>query len=459
MKERNMRSFSEPARICAPTKAGEFTLWVFFLLLALFFSLDAGRAAASDQVFAGEEIEIIAGQAEFDPEARVFTGSDGVEIRSGELVIRGDEVVFDREGWLEATGEVELIHPSFFLRGEELLYNLQTTRGEIRAVTGDMEGTLFRGSRAEIIGSSLSLQDAAFTRCTQPQPDLEFSVGSVRVDNERLKTSAGWVKVKGLRLLPLPPLNHPIRTYEGWPFIRIGFEKDWSVFFSGSLRYPLLTQFAVSAGATVGSNGRLELTAGFHWFPNELLTMETYYTWDSRAGEKAVFSLTHRKIRSHLSAGITNNRENVDIPGERWMQLSFPLAPKATGELFLRKGYPHEITGLGASLGDPKTESLGGRVRKNWSSQFSTRHGLVYARGDWGKEYLSGWQLETAVLGRLLQAGPWSLGLEAVYMWGKEGGLWNTQKVALFQNLHCFEAGLSYDFLEEKVALEINLVW
>lgn len=430
------------------------------LFLVLLLALDAGWAVAAGQSLAGEEIEITAGQAEFDPETRTFTGSDGVEIRIGELVIKGGEVVFDPEGWLRATGEVELIHPDFSLRGKELRYNFQEKTGEIEEVTGDMEGTLFSGSRAEIAGSSLSLQDAVFTRCSLSRPDLAFSVDTIRMEDQRMKTSAGWLEVKGLRLLPLPPLNLPVKNYEGWPFIRVGFEKDWSLFFSGNLRHPLLTSLNVSTGATVGANGRLELTAGVQWSPGGALTMETDFTWDSRAGEKAVFSLAHREIRSQFRAGITNNREKGKIPGERWMRLSFPLVARATGELFLRKGYPHEITGLGAALGDPKAESFGGRVRKNWSPHFSTRHGLVYARGDWGTEHLlDGWQLETAVSGRLLQRGPWSLGLEAVYMWGKGGGLWNTQKIFLFQDLHCFEAGLSYDFLEEKVALEINLAW
>ena len=226
------------------------------LFLVLLLALDAGWAVAAGQSLAGEEIEITAGQAEFDPETRTFTGSDGVEIRSGELVIKGGEVVFDPEGWLRATGEVELIHPDFSLRGKELRYNFQEKTGEIEEVTGDMEGTLFSGSRAEIAGSSLSLQDAVFTRCSLSRPDLAFSVDTIRMEDQRMKTSAGWLEVKGLRLLPLPPLNLPVKNYEGWPFIRVGFEKDWSLFFSGNLRHPLLTSLNVSTGATVGANGR-----------------------------------------------------------------------------------------------------------------------------------------------------------------------------------------------------------
>lgn len=448
-------------RAYAHVRGGKFAGRVLFILLALFLSVDAGRVAASDLVFAGEEIEITAGHAEFDPETQVFTGSDGVEITSGGLVIRGREVIFDQEGLLKATGEVEFIYPSLFLQGEDLLYNFTTETGEITEFTGNMEGTLFRGSRAEIIGRSLYLEDTAFTRCTLSEPDLEFCVRSIRMDNDRLETGAGWLKVKGIRLLPLPPLSVPTKSPEGWPLIGVGYDNDWSLFFSGSVRYPFFDQFAFSTGAILGINGRLGLTAGLYWFPDELLEMNTSYTWNNRAGEEIIYSLKHKGIRSEFQAGITNNREEGEIPGQGWMQLHFPLAPKVTGELFLRKDYPYEITGL-TGLDDPKVESFGGRVRKNWSPQFSAGLGLVHARGDWGeweKDYLPGWQLETAVEGRILQVGPWTLGLEAIYMWGKEEGLWNTQKVALFRDLHCFEAGLNYDLLKKEIALEINLTW
>jgi hypothetical protein len=462
VKGRKMREYIEhehTAAGCARVKTRGFAARVFPLLLAVFFSLTAGLAAAAGQVPAGEEIEIIAGQAEFDPETQVFTGSDGVEIRSGELVIKGNQVFFDPQGWAKATGAVELIHPDFSLTGEDLSYDFQAGTGEIEEVTGEMEGTFFHGSRAEVTGSSLSLHDATFTRCALPQPDLEFSVRKVQADNERIKTSAGWLKVKGLRLLPMPPLNLPTKSSEGWPFLRVGYDADWSVFFSGSLRYPFFTDFSVSTGVTVGANGRLELTAGLQWLPSQVLTMDTNYTWDNQAGEKLVFSLAHRPIRSQFSAGITNNREEGKIPGEGWIRLSFPVASQATGELFLRKGYPRAI-GLGTSPGAPQAEIFGGRIRKNWAPGFSTRHGLIHTRGEWKSEYyLPGWQLETAVNGRFLRTGPWSLGLEAVYMWGKEGGLWNTQKVMLFRDLHCFEAGLSYNLLEKKTTLEINLTW
>ena len=462
MIERNKRSLSGPVRVCAPsaaTNARKSAVWVLSFLLALFLSLDAGRAAATNQIFGGKEIEITASQAEFDPETQIFTGSDGVEIRSEELVIRGREMFLDQEGLLKVTGEVKLVHPDFFMQGEELLYNFQTETGEVKEVTGNMEGTLFRGSRAEIIGSSLFLKDAIVTRCNLPVPDLAFSAGRIRVENERIKTGVGWLKVKGLSLLPLPPLSLPTKRRENWPVIHVGYDEDWAFFFSASLRRPFLTRSAISTGVRAGANGRVELSAGLHWFPTESLTLDTNYAWNNRAGEQLVFSLTHQEIRSRFRVGITNNREAGKIPGEGWIRFSFPVASRLTGELFMRKAYPHKITDLGASLGDPKAESFGGRVRKSWSSRFSTRHGLIYAQWKWGKEYLDGWQLETAATARLLRAGPLSLRLEASYLWGKEGGLWNTQKLVLIQDLHCFEAVLSYDFLEKKPALEIDLVW
>lgn len=456
MKERKMRGLFAPVCIWPKSRRGS-AVCVLFLLLAVFFSLTAVGAAAASQILAGKEVEITASQAELDTEARTFAGSDGVEIRSEEMVIRGREIFLDQEGWLKVTGKVELVHPDFTMQGDELIYNFQTETGEIQEVSGEMDKTLFWGSRAEITGASVTLQNAVVTRCNLAVPDLAFSASKVRLEDERIKTGAGWLKVKGLPLLPLPPLSLPT-NYENWPVIRGGYDDDWGLFLSISRRTPFLERFAVTTGARLGTRGSLQLTAGLHWFPSEALTVDTDYTWNSRTGERVVFSLAHQQIRSRFRAGITNNREPGSIPGEKWMQLTFPVAPRLTGELFQRKAYSHEITSL-ASLGPPRAESFGGRVRRSWFSGFSTRHGLVHAQGRWGKEYLDGWQLETGATVRLLRAGPLTLRADATYMWGKAGGLWKTQKLVLVQDLHCFEAVLSYDFLEEKHALEIDLVW
>ena len=69
VKGRKMREYIEhehTAAGCARVKTRGFAARVFPLLLAVFFSLTAGLAAAAGQVPAGEEIEIISGQAEFD---------------------------------------------------------------------------------------------------------------------------------------------------------------------------------------------------------------------------------------------------------------------------------------------------------------------------------------------------------------------------------------------------------
>ena len=405
------------------------------------------------------EMDITAGRAEFDPETQVFTGSGGVVIKSGDMVIKAGEVVVDREGWIEATGGVEFGFASLLIRGENLRYNIHSETGEIAEFQGRKEETYFCGSQGEITGANLYIKDAAFTRCCLPVPDLEFAAGELRMEEEMIRTGWGRLRVKGINLLPLPPLSVSLDKIEQWPSVEAGINQEWGLYFSGDIYHPLLERLALTAGATMGTSGRVGLAAGLHWRPTERWQLGAGYDWDNKSGEKTVYSLRYTGARAQLYAGIINSREKGEAPdGRSNFRVTFPLAPQVKGEVFQNRDYPHEITGL-SSLAEAGAESYGVKISKDWSPGFFTGMGIIHSRGDLKGNSLPGWSLETTVKGKISLTEGWDLAGAGSYLWGKEEGLWTTQRVEILKDLHCFAASVGYDLLGKEWSLGLNLTW
>lgn len=404
------------------------------------------------------EMDITAGRAEFDPETQIFTGSGGVVIKSGDMMIKAGEVVVDREGWIEAAGGVEFILSSLVVRGEKLRYNIHSETGEIVEFQGRKDQTYFRGSRGEIAGADLYIKDAAFTRCSLPVPDLEFAAGELRIEEEMISTGWSRLRIKGFSVLPLPPLTVSLDKIEQWPSVEVGINREWGLYFSGDIYYSFLERFALTAGATMGTTGRVGLTAGLNWRPVDRWQLGAGYNWDNRSGEEMIYSLSFTDAQTHFYADIANSRTEGESPaGRSNLRVIFPLAPQIKGEVFQNRNYPEEITGL-SSLKEAEAESYGLKISKE-APGFSTSVKLIHSLGNLKGNTLPGWSLETAVGGKIPLTAGWELAAAGSYLWGKEEGLWTTQRVEILKDLHCFKASLGYDLLGKKWAFALNLVW
>ncbi len=427
------------------------------LLVSLLIMLCSFTGAVKASSSSGE-IEIIAGQAEFDPETQLFTGRGGVVMKSGETVIKAEEVVVDGEGWIEAAGGVELTLPSLLVHGEKLRYNIHAETGEIVEFQGRKDQTYFRGSRGEIAGANLYIKDAAFTRCSLPVPDLEFAAGELRIEEEIVSTGWGRLRIKGISLLPLPPLTVSLEKSDQWPSVEAGIDREWGVYCSAHTSSSPLQRVALTAGATVGTTGRVRLAAGLNWRPVDRWQLGAGYNWDNRAGENMIYSLKFTGAKNQFSADLTNSRQEGGAPyGRSDLRVVFPLAPQLQGEVSQSRTYPGKITGL-SSLKNPESESYSLKMSKK-GPRLSTSVSLIHSRGNLRGRALPGWGLETAVRGKIPLTAGWELAAAASYLWGEEEGLWTTRRVEIIKDLHCFKASLGYDLLEGNWGFSLNLAW
>ena len=140
------------------------------LLVSLLIMLCSFTGAVKASSSSGE-IEIIAGQAEFDPETQLFTGRGGVVMKSGETVIKAEEVVVDGEGWIEAAGGVELTLPSYLSTGKTTIFTWKPGNSGVSS----RKDQTFRVPGGDCRGHPI--KDAAFTRCSLPVLDLSSAAG------------------------------------------------------------------------------------------------------------------------------------------------------------------------------------------------------------------------------------------------------------------------------------------
>jgi LPS-assembly protein len=221
------------------------------LALALCLAAGAAPARLAAQTAAPPEVRILARSQERTAD-RIFASGD-VEVRYGDILLFADRVEYDPATKdCRAEGNVVVQSGREVLRGERLLFNLESGRGSIEEASGLIAPTLlFEAARIERRQADLySLTKGFLTACTQPNPRWSFGLSRAEVrTDDRLELWDAVVRIKGVPVLYLPYLSYPLKERAtGFLMPRLGFGGSKGFSLSQSFYWAM----APNMDATVG---------------------------------------------------------------------------------------------------------------------------------------------------------------------------------------------------------------
>jgi lipopolysaccharide assembly outer membrane protein LptD (OstA) len=197
------------------------------------------------------EVRILARNQEKTKD-RIFAAGD-VEIRYREISLYADRVEFDI-GTKDVLAEGNVVAQSGgqVIRGERVLFNLETGRGKVEKASGIVPPSiLFEADSLERKGAdSYGLKGGRVTACTQPNPRWSFSLsrGNLRSE-DHLEMWDAVLRVKSVPVFYMPYLRYPLKERAtGFLMPRIGFGGQNGFALSQSFYWA----FAPNMDATVG---------------------------------------------------------------------------------------------------------------------------------------------------------------------------------------------------------------
>lgn len=423
------------------------TLTVFILMLFL-------PLVAQTPVRAAEPpaVEIEARLVEFDPDTKVYKATGGVKFYGEDFRLEAETVVYNQEAALvTAERGVKLRTAEGSWTGESLVYSFRDRQGKFTAVAGKSGKYYLNGKAGEFSGEELLLTDATFTPCALTTPCLKIRAGRVRVVDDKVEVQRGWLYLKNLPVLPLPPVTVATDQFADWPRLEIGANSTRGFFVTGELTHTLTEEATFRYGGGVGTNEWWNVQAGLRWKLASGLVFNSTLTWEEYLRSSA--SLTYNHAPLQVTAAVNRNFSERRS-GENSLTVQGPLTKKSTWQLLYTSSFNEKTKGLN------QRQDYGLRITGRWVPGFTLGAGLYYGAGDLKSNSLNGWHLRTTWsgginLGRTLRiqtAGEarWQTGIEP---------LWVEKTVKLVKDLHCFKVDLGYDLLDESYSFNFGFNW
>ncbi|NLY92207.1 MAG: LPS-assembly protein LptD [Firmicutes bacterium] len=421
------------------------TVFIFLFVLSLI---------VETRVWAAEPraVEIEARLVEFDPEHKVYKATGGVRFTRDDFRLQADTVVYYQETALVmAEHGVKLQTAEGSWEGESLVYSFRDEQGKFGAITGKNGNYYITGKAGELQGEEILLTGATFTPCELATPCLKIKAGKVRVVNDKVQVKGGWLYLKNLPVLPLPPVTVATDQFADWPRLEIGANSTRGFFVTGELTHTLTEEATFRYGGGVGTNEWWNVQAGLRWKLASGLVFNSTLTWEEYLRSSA--SLTYNHAPLQVTAAVNRNFSERRS-GENSLTVQGPLTKKSTWQLLYTSSFNEKTKGLN------QRQDYGLRITGRWVPGFTLGAGLYYGAGDLKSNSLNGWHLRTTWsgginLGRTLRiqtAGEarWQTGIEP---------LWVEKTVKLVKDLHCFKVDLGYDLLDESYSFNFGFNW
>ena len=416
------------------------------LCMVIFFGYMVFFPASAKGAFSNE-IEMVADQMEYDPVTGIITATGNVEFRQDDIIITTNQLFYCEKDEIVRTEErVRLRSSSFDLTGESMWYSLSTEQGEIKKVKGKSDDLYFSGEKGIISPDDMLVQTGSYTQCCLDIPCYSIHAKKVTIEEDIVKTGFGWFALKGVKVLPLPPVK--FSTEDRWPDVQVGYTSEKGFFVSGTLHKPLAENLRLSYGGTLGTKNWQSLDGGVNWQSGKV-SMTAQGSLVANGNHRVNGNMSYSDSWGRLSA---NFREEWGDDPERitLFQFSRGLFPKTSGILF----WQSEEWGA--------VETYGVRFRGRWIPGVTLGLGMVHGSGKLGEKRL-GWHPETSVNLAVNLTDTWRLTAGATYLWSRDldpdDGVWRSQQVSLTKDLHCFAVGVNYDFIEDYYEYTFQVKW
>ncbi|HHW12841.1 MAG TPA: LPS-assembly protein LptD [Firmicutes bacterium] len=398
------------------------------------------------------EVEIEARLVEFDPDSGVYRASGGVILTSGDFQLQAETVLYNQETEvITAEQGVKLKTATGNWEGESLVYSFRTEEGTLTAFRGAMGSAFYTGQTGELRGEEIRVQGASFTRCELTSPCVKIKAGRVRLVEDRVQVSGGWLYLKNFPVLPLPPLAFRPDQFENWPQLEIGVNSTRGFYVLGRLTHQVNEQVDLNYSGGVGTNRWWNVQGGIRWDLLPGLVFNSTLTWEDYLRGNA--SLTYKWAPLQFRTAVQHNW--ADLPsGEHSFSVMGPLSKKSNLEFSYTSSFNEK------KQGEQRRADYGLRLTGRWLPGFTLGAGLFYGEGDLKSNSLNGWHLRTTWSGGINLARTWRVQVAGETRWqaGIEP-LWVNNQVKLVKDLHCFRADLGYNLLDESVSFNLMFNW
>ncbi|HHT48362.1 MAG TPA: LPS-assembly protein LptD [Firmicutes bacterium] len=397
-------------------------------------------------------VEIEARLVEFDPATKIYKATGGVHFISGDFRLQADTVIYYQETDLvTAEQRVKVQTAEGNWEGENLVYSFRDQQGKMTALTGQGGQYYLSGKTGEFNGEEILVEGATFTPCELAIPCLKIKAGQVRLVNDKVQVKRGWLCLKNLPVLPLPPLTFATDQFEDWPQLQVGANNTRGAYVTGKLTHQITKGATLSYGGGVGTKEWWNAQAGLRWNLTSNLIFNSTFTWEDYLRGSA--SLTYKHAPLQVTTAVNRNWAKL-VSGEHSLTVQGPLSKKSTLALSHTSSFNERTRGM------HRRKDSGLRLTGRWLPGFTLGAGLYYGAGDLKKNSLNGWHLRTTWSGginiartlRIETAGEtrWQKGIEP---------LWVEKTVKLVKDLHCFKVDLGYDLLDESYSLNFGFNW
>jgi len=198
----------------------------------------------------------------------LLTASGNVEIRSGDLILYADQVVFDETTKdALAVGHVSLIRPGEAFTADRFALNLETGLGKAENVVGLVDPQY----RYESVGierinpEEFRLGQSSITGCTQPVPKWKFSASRAEIRRgEYIKMWDPVFRIKDVPVFYLPYIKYPLNQDRSTGFLipRAGYSGRKGFILSQQFYWAIARNmdatFSLDFYSTKGAGGGLE---------------------------------------------------------------------------------------------------------------------------------------------------------------------------------------------------------
>lgn len=404
---------------------------------------------------ADAEITIDAADMEYDLEGKAVVATGNVILRTEDLEIRSEKLVYYDNGWVEAEGQVFIKSSTGEYQGEKMRYHVRERTGEIQKVRGKDEPYYIAGQSVTITAQEKVVSHGKVTRCERPNPCYHLHAGKIRIKDGRIIIEHGWLSILGIPVLPIPYASLS-EDLSAWPEIKLGLNEDRGLYVKANQSFSLSPSVDFLGGIGFGTEKWWNVEGGFRWRPFEQGLGEIYYAAESEKERADLrFSGAWDSFRIDLTA--FQEWDEVD-EGLYRLTGRWSLWQKDDKRLFfeVEQEYRRARDDQGDWYGG---DMPGARLLYAPRSNWLLGYGVRYGDEDIGAFGVSGWSQEVSLGFQEKLGENWLLEFDGAYQWKGNDDHWIRQEIGVTRRFHCYSAKISWDGVEEDWHFSLGINW